>query len=94
MLTALRTLARDGWVVGIAAAAALAYAVVSLVETVVSLALSIIDGERAVYGFVPREVYDPPYTVVLNGHYVLLGVVVIASALALHATRNDGAQAE
>jgi hypothetical protein len=98
MLDAVGNLARDGWVIGIACATALAHAVVSLIEAIIGFVMAIIDGEPVAglgFGFV----YDPPYTFVLNDHYVpygdvvrgvvLLAVVVIASALALHATRTD-----
>jgi hypothetical protein len=101
MVAAQRTLARDGWVLGIACAAALAYAVVSLVEESVTFVLSVVDGYPVFADeTIPNELdLEPPHTVVINGHYVsyeglvralvLLAVVVIVSALALHATRAE-----
>ena len=94
---ALWTLARDGWVVGIAAAAALAYAVVSFVENFVGFVLNLFAGQQVLGGPLIGGVFDPPYSFVLGGHYVfyepllrsaiLLPLVVVAAALALHATR-------
>jgi hypothetical protein len=101
---ALRSLTRDGWAIGIAAAAALAYAIVTFVENLVGFALALIDG----YPVIPATAddafagfYDPPYTFVLAGHYVpyeglaratlMLALVVIVAAIALYATRNDEA---
>ena len=105
MIAALRTLRRDGWVIGIAVAAALAYAVVSFVESLVDFLLALIEG-TPVYDPGQSEVgeellhfFHPPYTFEFRGHYVpygdlvqaalLLLLVVPADALALHATRGD-----
>ena len=98
MIDALRGLARDGWVIGIACAAALAYVVVRFVESAIAVVLSVVDG------FEPPEdeplfaaLYSAPYTATVNGHVVsfegllrhsiLLAVVVPIVAAALHATR-------
>jgi hypothetical protein len=111
-VNALRTLARDGWVVGIAAAAALAYATINVLDELLALAFAVVDGTPAagldgggddLGGFGLRDFYA--YDVVINGHLILLepllravalfAVVLVASAVALHATRSpeeEGAQ--
>lgn len=98
MIDALRSLARDGWVIGIACAAALAYTAVSFVEGVIEVVLAVIDGYD-----VPEDepgvanLFSGSYTATVNGHLVYYGgllhralllvfVVPIAAAL-LHATR-------
>jgi hypothetical protein len=98
----LATVLRDGWVIGIACAAAIAYVVVTFVENLVSFALSLIDGvprpTEELRGGVPEDFYRPAYSFVFRDHYVpyegllratiLLVVVVFAAAIALHLTRE------
>jgi hypothetical protein len=105
--SALGELARDGWVVGIAAAAALAYGAVTFVEAFAGFLLNLVDGQEVLppelVGPGLEDVYDPPYSFELFGHYVLyepllratllLLVVVAVAAVALHATRTP-AEAE
>ena len=101
-MNAFRTLLRDGWVIGIACAAALAYTTINVLEQLLALGFSIVDGtpaalyERADVPFAPRDFLS--YDVVINGHIVVLEpllrslalfvVTVAVSALALHATRS------
>jgi hypothetical protein len=93
---------RDGWVVGIACAAALAYAVVNVIESAITVGLDILDGVPIeAYGDdLDRRFLQPSSTFVLNGnlvyyrgllvHGALLFVVVLASAAALYTTRPAG----
>ena len=101
-MSAFRTLLRDGWVIGISCAAALAYSTINVLDEMLAIVFSIVDG-------VPIEAYeggDEPiaprdflsYDVVVNGHIILLepllravalfAVAVAVSAFALHATRS------
>lgn len=107
-MTALRTLLRDGWVIGIACAAALAYTFLQAVDDLLTVLLAIVDGPPAsAYEDVgPTEgFFDVPYSTAINGHLIyfepllrhalLLALTVVGSALALHATRipeEDGAE--
>ena len=104
-LNAFRTLLRDGWVVGIACAAALAYTTINVLDQVLGVVFSIVDGlPVALYaedddlgGFSPRDFYS--YDVVINGHIVLLepllrslalfAFAVVTSEFALHAKRSS-----
>ena len=105
MRAALRTLARDGWVVGIAAAAALAYATVQFLEALISVGLSIIDGypwpqegTEGVENLFSSQI-DLPWSAAINGHLVyfeplvnstiLFLLVAPLAAAALHATRSQ-----
>ena len=93
MVAALRTLARDGWVIGIAAAAALAYATVKLLEAAIAVVLSIVDGfpwpEETTSGTIDdlldqvNQQFDVPWAVELNGHFVYLEPLVRAAILFL-----------
>ena len=94
MVAALRTLARDGWVIGIAAAAALAYATVKFLEAAIAVVLSIIDGvpwpEETTSGTIDdlldeqfNQQFDVPWAVELNGHFVYLEPLVRAAILFL-----------
>ena len=101
MLAALRTLAKDGWVIGIAAAAALAYVAVQVLEAAIYVVIQIIDGfpypeEEPTLGF---GNFSYPWAAEVNGHLVsfedlvrstiLFVLVVPLAAFALHATRSD-----
>ena len=101
----LRSLLRDGWVIGIACAAALAYTTIDVLDEMLTIFFSIVDGVPAeLYegtaegeAFAPREFFS--YDVVVNGHIILLEpllravalftTTVVGSALALYATRSD-----
>jgi hypothetical protein len=102
MIAALKGLAQESWVLGIACAAALAYSVLRFAESLVAIGLAIVDG----YPPPPEDVFgeagfDPPYTSVINGHYVsfepllhhsILLVLVVASVvvvLRLTGTRDE-----
>jgi hypothetical protein len=97
ILRALRSLAGDSWVLGIAAAAALAYAVVRLAEALIDFVLQLGDGVPVIVEEpLPEGFYDPPYTFVAFGRYVYYGdllssavlffVIVAAVAAVVHVT--------
>ena len=81
MITALRSLARDGWVLGIAAAAALAYATIRLTEATIGFALQFVEGIPVYEDETGIRFPDPPFTFVFDGRYVFYGDVVQAAAL-------------
>ena len=90
MTAALRTLERDGWVIGIAAAVALAYATVQVLEALIAVVLSIIDGvpwpEDEPTGTIDdllSQQYDVPWAVEVNGHFVYFEPLVRATILLL-----------
>ena len=87
--------------IGIAAAAALAYATVNVLEAAIYVVLQIVDGfpypeDEPPDGF---GVFSYPWATEINGHLVsfealvrsaiLFLLVVPLAALALHATRSD-----
>jgi hypothetical protein len=98
MIRGVTGLARESWVLGIACAAALAYAAVRFVESLIGIVLSVLDGYPAPVPTpgVPREFFSLPYTTIINGHIVsfepllqhsiLLLVVIVSVALVLRAT--------
>jgi hypothetical protein len=99
-VNALRSLLRDGWVVGIACAAGLAYTSLTLINEALAVVFSIIDGVPAeTYEETPLEegFFDVPYSVVVNGHLVFLEpllrrgilfvVTLLVAAAAVQATR-------
>jgi hypothetical protein len=102
----LRAARAEGWIVGIAVAASLAYVTVRLLEDVVTVLLSVIDGipagafEGAAGGLLGTGY---PWSAVINGHLVffeplvrstvLFVVVTTLAALALRATRAVDADA-
>jgi hypothetical protein len=96
----LGSLLRDGWVIGIACAAALAYTTVRLVDEALAVLFAIGDGPpAAAYEGGPEELFEIPYSVTINGHLVYLEpllrsavlfvLTVVASAAALYATRGS-----
>jgi len=105
MRASLRTLVRDGWVIGIVAAAALAYTTVQFLEALIAVLLSIIDGypwpEESTdnLGNLFSDQINLPWSAAVNGHLVyfeplvrstiLFLIVVPLAAVALHATRSN-----
>ena len=100
MIAALKGLAQESWVIGIACAAALAYAVITFTESLIRIPLVIVDGtpapSRSAGSDIPEEFFDFPYTSVINGklvsfepliqHSILLVLVVAGVAILLRAT--------
>lgn len=103
-MNALRSTLRDGWVIGIACAAALAYTTLKLIDEALAVLLSIVDGVPAelYQGVEEGELFAPidffNYVAVVNGHMVffepliraalLFAIAVPVAAVALHATRS------
>lgn len=98
----LRSLLRDDWALGIAAAAALAYVTIRLIEAVVTAVFSTVDGQpAAAFEDFPFEL--PFLTVTINGRIVYLlpvaqaamvfAIAIALVALVLHATREEESSA-
>jgi hypothetical protein len=83
----LRRLARDDWVVGIAAAVAIGYGVVSLVRSAAKLVLDLVAGEEHEGPYTVAGVY---YEALVTSAATLLAVVGLA-AVALRHARSDEA---
>jgi hypothetical protein len=88
VIAALRTLVHDGWVLGIAAAGALAYATVTLIENAIGVVMSIVDGYPAPKdsGTIEDEL-DAfsasfyPWSLEINGNLVMFEPLVRSLAL-------------
>jgi large-conductance mechanosensitive channel len=73
---AFRAILRDAWAVGIAAAAALAYVTIRLVDALVDALLSIFNGQRT--STFEGAAVELPWHVTVNGRIVFLMPVVQA----------------
>ena len=100
-MKALGSLIRDGWVIGIACGAGLAYTTIRLLDETLAVVFAIADGiPAAAYEETgPLDIFsDVAYSATINGHLIFLEpllraaslfvVAVGVSAVALYTTRS------